>query len=305
MKITNVTNAPKPFVWAVESGSWKPNPDRLYLTQLYQPPMIRKLTIDYWDELEVDMLDQFFRIHGTAVHSIIEKAAKDRVGIQSEIRLAMPKDFFGIEITGRLDWIDYIESIIADIKNMSAATYGRGLKDDWLAQLNISRYMLFRMHGYKAENLRIYPLYRDWSSGKAMSSDHPDSPYGDIELPVWSIKKTHEFIEKCVADNMTEKVRFCSDEERWRTPDCYAVKKKGAAKAVAATTMIDGERVPIPTKELATKIMNSKKNAKELSVEFRPGGCRRCEGYCDVRTICKEVNKAQWAKDEKETKDES
>ena len=46
-------------------------------------------------------------------------------------------------------------------------------------------------------------------------------------------------------------------------------------------------------------------NAKELSVEFRPGGCRRCDGYCDVREVCKKVNRAQWAKDKKETKDES
>ena len=68
---------------------------------------------------------------------------------------------------------------------------------------------------------------------------------------------------------MAKKVRFCTDEERWKTSDCYAVKKKGTPKAIAATTLIDGERVPIPTKEIATEIMNSKKNAEELSVEFR------------------------------------
>ncbi|KKL12495.1 hypothetical protein LCGC14_2442600, partial [marine sediment metagenome] len=56
-----------------------------------------------------------------------------------------------------------------------------------------------------------------------------------------------------------------------------------------------------PTKELATKIMNSKKNAKELSVEFRPGGCRRCDGYCDVRDVCKRVNAAEWKKDAEKT----
>jgi len=304
MKVTNIAEAPKPFLWATENSSWPPNADRLYVTQLFAPPMQRRLMIDYYDEIENDVIDYYYRILGTAVHSVIEQAAKDRIGISTEVRVAMPKEWFGIQITGRIDWIDYIDSILADIKTASAAIAGRGVKDDWIYQGNIYRYMLYRIHGWKAENLRIYPLYRDWSGAKA-GHDHPISPYGDIEIPIWSIKKTHEFIEKCVADHMAKKVRFCSDEERWKTPDSYAVKKKGAAKAVAATTMIEGQRVPIPTKELATEIMNSKKNAKELSVEFRPGGCRRCSGYCDVRDVCKKVNKAQWDKDEKETKNES
>ncbi len=304
MKVTNIAEAPKPFLWATEGSSWPPNPDRLYVTQLFAPPMQRRLMIDHYDEIENDVVDYYYRILGTAVHSVIEQAAKDRIGISTEVRVAMPKEWFGIMITGRIDWIDYIDSILADIKTASAAIAGRGVKDDWVYQGNIYRYMLYRIHGWKAENLRIYPLYRDWSGAKA-GHDHPISPYGDIELPIWTIKETHAFIEKCVADHMAKKVRFCTDEERWKTPDCYAVKKKGAAKAVAATTMIDGERVPIPTKELATEIMNSKKNAKELSIEFRPGGCRRCEGYCDVREVCKKVNKAQWAKDKKETTDEN
>lgn len=304
MKVTNIAEAPKPFLWATENSSWPPNPDRLYVTQLFAPPMQRRLMIDHYDEIENDVIDYYYRILGSAVHSVIEQAAKDRIGISTEVRVAMPKEWFGIQITGRIDWIDYIESILADIKTASAAIAGRGVKDDWVYQGNIYRYMLYRIHGYKAENLRVYPLYRDWSGAKA-GHDHPLSPYGDIEIPIWSIKKTHAFIEKCVADHMAKTVRFCTDEERWKTPDSYAVKKKGAAKAVAATTMVDGERVPIPTKEMAIDIMNSKKNSKELSIEFRPGGCRRCDGYCDVRDVCKKVNKAQWAKDKKETTDEN
>lgn len=293
MKITNIAEAPKPFVWATEKSSWPPNPDRLYVTQLFAPPMQRRLTIDHYDEIEVDVMDLYYRILGTSVHSIIEQAAKDRVGVQTEIRVAMPKEWFGIEITGRIDWIDYIDSILADIKTASAATHGRGVKADWEAQGNIYRYMLYRIHGLKMGNLRIYPMYRDWSGAKA-GHDHPISPYGDIELPVWTIKETHVFIEKCVAEHMAEKTRFCTDEERWKTPDCYAVKKKGQTKAVAATTMVDGKRVSIPTEEAAQAIINSKSSSAELFIEHRPGGCRRCSGYCDVRDICKRVNAAEW-----------
>ncbi len=158
--------------------------------------------------------------------------------------------------------------------------------------------LVYRLHGYKIDNLEIYPLYRDWSGMKAGSNDHPVSPYGRIELPIWTIKETHAFIEKCVAEHLAPKVRFCNDEERWKNPDCYAVKKKGGDKAVAATTMVEGKRVPIPTKEMAQAIIDTKKNSKELFIEHRPGGCRRCTGYCDVKDICKRVNATNWKENE-------
>jgi hypothetical protein len=233
---------------------------------------------------------------------------KDRFGVQTELRVAMPKDWFGIEITGRIDWLDFTESILADIKTSSVNIYGRDIKDDWVYQANIYRYMVRRIHGYDFKNLMIYPLYRDWSGGKANGRDHPMSPYGSIELPVWPLKKTQDFIAECVAAHMTDTPRMCTEEERWKTPDCYAVKKKGAAKAIAATTMVNDKRVPIPTRELAEGIMKSKTNDKnkgELFIEHRPGGCRRCEQYCDVNTICKKVNKKWWDAEDKKAKAES
>jgi hypothetical protein len=301
--VTNIANAPKPFLWATEKSSWPPNPDRLYVTQLFAPPMQRRLAIDHYDEVENDVIDFYYRIFGTAIHSVIEKAIKDRIGVQTELRVAMPKAWFGIEITGRIDWLDFVESILADIKTSSVNIYGRDLKDDWIFQANIYRYMVFRIFGVEFKNLRIYPLYRDWSGAKA-GHDHPISPYGDIELPVWSWRQTQEFIEKCVADHMAEKTRMCTDEERWKTPDCYAVKKKGSPKALAATTMIDDKRVPIPNLKMAQDILLRKTNDKnkgELYVEHRPGGCRRCEQYCDYKGVCHKYNKTWWdAEDKKE-----
>jgi hypothetical protein len=306
MKVNNIANAPKPFVWATEKSSWPPNPERLYVTQLFAPPMQRRLLLDHYDEVENDVIDYYYRILGTAIHSVIEKAVKDRIGVQTEIRIAMPKEWFGIEITGRIDWLDFTESILADIKTSSVNIYGRDIKDDWVYQANIYRYAIRRIHGYLFEKLMIYPLYRDWSGAKA-GHDHPESPYGQIELPVWDLRKTQEFIQKCVDDHQAKETRMCSDEERWKTPDCYAVKKKGSQKALAATTMIDDKRVAIPTREAAQKILESrtnKKNEGELFIEHRPGGCRRCDQYCDVSTVCKKYNKKWWAAEEKKAKAE-
>ena len=79
-----------------ENSSWPPNPNRLYVTQLFAPPMQRRLMIDHYDEVENDVIDYYYRILGTAVHSVIEKAAKDRIGISTEVRVAMPKEWFGL-----------------------------------------------------------------------------------------------------------------------------------------------------------------------------------------------------------------
>ncbi len=292
--ITNEFAAPKPFEWACNTNSWPPNPSRLYVTQLFAPPMQRYLTLNHYDDIVNDCIDYYYRILGSATHSMIEKAAKGRVGVQTEVRVAAPKEWFGMEITGRIDWIDYIDSILADIKTASVGIYGRGIKEDWVYQANIYRYFLARLHGYTAERLMIYPLYRDWSPGKA-GHDHPISPFGEIELPVWTMDETEKFIERKVAENMVEgKPRFCTDEERWKTPDCFAVKKEGQAKAVAATMYIDDARVPIPTRELAQSIIDSKKSSAGLYIEERKGGCRRCSGYCDVSTVCKKVNVDFW-----------
>jgi hypothetical protein len=119
------------------------------------------------------------------------------------------------------------------------------------------------------------------------------------------LKETHQFIEKCVADHTSEKVRFCSDEERWKSDDCYAIKKKGQVKAVAATmTTKEKGRISIPTEADAKMIIQQKglDTNKEIYIEHRPGSCRRCDGYCDVRDICKKVNKAWWEKDNPKTK---
>jgi hypothetical protein len=304
-QLTNVHDAPLPFELASTGNSWKPKEDRLYVTQLFAPPMVRRLTIDHFDEIENDVADFFYRILGSAVHNVCEKAVKDQFGIVAEQRVFAPKEWFGTEISGRIDYINLITNTLADIKTASSAMYGRGVKDEWTYQANIYRYLLWRIHGYTVDNLHIYPLYRDWSKGKAEGYDYPSSPYDYINLPVWSMDETFDFITKCVADHMVpegEMVRFCTDEERWKTPDCYAVCKKGSAKAVAATIFDEGlkKRVPIETKAQAQQIINDKGLDKDnkIFIQTRKGGCRKCDSYCDVSTICRRVNAKWWASQE-------
>jgi hypothetical protein len=263
--------------------------------------MVRKLTMAFFDEIESDVSDFYYRILGSAVHKVCEEACKDKFGIVSEQRVFMPKEWFGIEISGRIDYIDFLTSTIADIKTSSAAIYGRGVKDEWTYQANIYRYMVWRIYGWTADNLAIYPLYRDWTGGKAQLRDYPSSPYDNFNLPVWTMDETFDFITKCVADHGQEVTRFCTDEERWKTEDCYAVKKKGGGKAIAATVVNgEGKRVNLTTKAMAQQVINDKglDTDKNVYIETRKGGCRKCESYCDVSSICRRENAQWWASQE-------
>jgi hypothetical protein len=116
------------------------------------------------------------------------------------------------------------------------------------------------------------------------------------------MEDTFDFITKCVADHGQEVTRMCTDEERWKTPDCYAVCKKGTAKAVAATVYDEAteKRISIPTKAVAQQIINDKGLDKDpkVFIQTRKGGCRKCDSYCDVSEICKRVNAKWWAAQE-------
>jgi hypothetical protein len=297
MKITNGFNAPKPFIWATEGSNWPPNPDRIYVTQLAMSPMVRRLLLEHYDEMENDVISYYYRILGSAIHSVIENAAKNRIGIATELSVRLPKELFGIEISGRIDWIDTIESILADIKTAGVNSASFGLKDDWVIQANVYRYMLWKTHRYLVDNLRIYPFYRDWMPTQAGNGDHPISPYGDIELPVWSIKETEDYIAERVKLHMSDKVTPCTDDERWKSPDCFAVMKRGQKKAVAATMYIDGDRKPIPTEKDAMNIIREKglSDNEDIYVEKRVGMYRRCEGYCDCSDLCKKYHPEMWS----------
>jgi len=261
--------------------------------------MQRKLMIENWDKMEVDCVALHYRMMGSSIHYVLEQAAKDRLGVQTEIRLNLPPACFGIEIRGRADWLDYTESTLGDIKTCSTYTDGREIKEEWIQQLNIYRYILRRVFDYTADNLRVFPYFKDWSLSQTTNSNYPKSPYGCIEIPVWEWKQTHDFIEKRVAENLQENIRFCTDEERWKIPPRYAVMRKGYKKALAATMVVDGNRTDILSREAAQSIINQKglHSDKDVYIEERKGECRRCENYCDMRDVCKITNADKWKED--------
>ncbi|KKM17792.1 hypothetical protein LCGC14_1672250 [marine sediment metagenome] len=294
MKVTNNFNVPDVFLKALQDSSWKPSADRVSVTGLFQPPMIKHLTMTYWEELEVDATDLFYRLDGTALHHVIEMAAEKMIGVLAEHKLFLPAEHFGLAISGRLDVWDFLNDCIIDAKNTGVMGVARGIKEDWIIQQNVYRYMIWKIHNHVVKKLKIAVKLRDWMPSNAGRGDYPASPFAEFILPLWDFDKTEKYIQSRVDLYMQEEVPMCTDEECWRSPDCYAVKKKGAKKAVAATMIDEGKRIPIPTEEAAKSIIRLKGGDKDLYVEHRVGGCRRCQSYCDVRSLCRKYNPQLW-----------
>ena len=154
--------------------------------------------------------------------------------------------------------------------------------------------MVWKLHHHAVKTLKIALKLRDWTPSQAGRGDYPSSPFTEFTLPIWDFDKTEKYIQSRVDLYMQKDVPLCTDEERWKTPECYAVKKKGVKKAVAATMVIDGNRVPIPTEEAAKKIICEKGNSPQMYVEHRPGEYRRCASFCDCRTLCRKYNPILW-----------
>lgn len=293
MRLTNEFNTPEIFMRALQGSSWKPNKDRLSVTTLCQPPMIRHLTIEHWDELSVEASDLFYRLDGSALHYVLEKAAEGCVGIETELSLQLPKELFGMVISGRLDEWNMLEDSITDAKNTGVMGVARGIKDDWVIQANVYRFMVWKLYNHAVKKLRVAVKLRDWLPSNAGRDDYPSSPFAEFAIPLWDFDKVEAYIQSRVDLYMQEEVPMCTDEERWKSPDCFAVKRKGVKKAVAATIVVGDKRIAIPTEAEANAII-LKKGGTDLYVEHRPGGYRRCDAYCDCRTLCRKYNPGLW-----------
>jgi hypothetical protein len=296
MLVTNMFDVPRPFLEAINKMSWKPNPNKIYATSLAAPPMIRHLTQKYWDEMEVDASDYFYRLFGSAMHHVLEDASKDLTDVQIERSVSIPAERFGIEISGRIDWIEGMPvRLIGEAKTAGVMSIARGVKDDWIFQANVYRLALKYIDNIEVPKLKAFVLLRDWIPSKLRDDGYPRTPFAELDIPVWPFEKTEAWVQERVNLHLAKDVPMCTDEEKWQNPDCFAIMRRGVAKAVAATLVVDGERRPIASWEEAEWIIGEKglkkdHQAGKIYVEKRTGEPRRCQYYCDCRSICARVN---------------
>ena len=278
MKITNHFNIPYDLESVVSEGAHPPKAGRYSITSLIGPPLIRTLSLEHWDELEQDVSDCLWMLLGSGVDAVLSGAEKDKT--QHKIVLS----FEGVDIVGVLDHIS--GDTIGDWKCTSTYSYLYGIKPEWVAQLNCYDYMYTITEKVVINNLKIYAILRDWQKSKSTyDPKYPKIPFVTLDIPRWSLQEQQDYIAKQLADHQDNPHRECTDEEKWRSPDTYAVKKKGKKRAERVLdTWLEAENWLVKNRSGEGGYVPS-----AFKIEKRSGYCRRCVEYCNVRSVCEYV----------------
>lgn len=278
MILTNKLRLPEPIVRAITNDTYTKGDADISVTELLNPPQLRRLRIQHDHEIEEDVADRIYSLQGQAMHSIIERAGVEADEL-SEVTLYTT--YLGWKIKGTFDHVSISKGELNDYKNTSAWKVKDGkLPPEWEAQTNIYRRILEREKGITINSVAIIALLRDWTKMEARrNADYPSAPAVRIEVPIWSADKTDAFIEERVRLHQQNPPQPCTDADIWARPDKWAVIKRNNTRA---TKVFDD---PTEAEALAETIAGSR-------VEHRPGIATRCLAYCPVAKFC-----AQWQAD--------
>lgn len=279
MKITNKFNVPDTLVALANNDTYTKGKADFSVTEIISPPRVQRLRRKHWKDMESDVSDMLWQLLGSALHVVAERGqAEDCI---TEERLYVEVD--GVTLSGAID-IQKVtpEGIIITDYKFTSAWALRQDKFEWAAQQNMYAWMVHKAKGQKVIGIQICALIRDWVRREAQSKpDYPQAPIQVINLPLWDLEKTEQYIrdrinlhrDSKVAADFEEELPFCTEDEKWIRETKYAVKKEGRKTAVK---LFDE---PIAAGELAQEVGGF--------VEVRKGEAVRCTGnFCGVSQWC-------------------
>lgn len=267
MNITNVYNLPEALVRAVTNDPYRSGGD-ISVTKLIDAPQVRQLQKKYGGAVVEDVSERIWSLLGQAVHTILERAGEeDHVKVEERLYAEVN----GWQVSGQFDRMDLNGTTLDDYKVTSIWSI-KG-KIEWERQLNCLRW-LAHQNGYKVDRLRIVAILKDWKAAEAkVKPDYPKVPVAVIEVPVWDLSETYDYILGRVAAHQAAdagEIAPCTDEERWFTGTKWALMKPGGKRAI--------------------RIYERKEDAGQIPdgtvLEERPGIYRRCTDYCAVSEFC-------------------
>lgn len=270
MKITNKHNLPTPLYNAICFDDYSMGDADISVTGLISPPRIRQLKMRHANEIVEDVTDRIWMFFGTMIHNILENTNTPDVIKEQHMNILVK----GWKISGTLDLFE--NGILSDYKITSVWSAIYGVKPEWEKQLNLYKVML----GYTVDKLQIVAILRDWTKSK-VGGNYPTSQVA--VLPVKMMDEAHLLtwahwrvdFHRGAESMSDEDLPFCTDEEKWKKEDTWAVTKKGNKRA---KRVLDSE-------EDAEKYIEDNKLEKHI-IEHRVGKATRCEGYCSVNRWC-------------------
>jgi len=281
MKITNNCNLPSAFVnFCKQEEKFAENEIRVSsMLGSVREAVLKKR---YNDDIEKDVSDQIWAIFGTAVHSIMEKNEEDK---ESLVEHRMKIHIMNYIVTGKCDL--FKNNTLIDYKTTTVWKYVHEDYDRFKRQM-LMYAVLLAENGYECIGADIVMMFRDWVKTKANELDYPshqveivhfDFSEEDIE------RMKQEMISWIVLYDMSIKdtdnnLPNCSNKDRFRDPDTWAVMKKNQKKAVKAK---------FESEEAAEEWI--KENGKGDYIEYRPGEDKKCLYYCDCKSVCSYAKK--------------
>jgi hypothetical protein len=250
----------------MQSDEKEIQPNRISVTALIAPPLMRELSIEHWDELEEDVSEKLWALLGGAVHEVLLKyGTGEAFEVEKKIELKQ-KDK---EIVGKIDLLDKAMSSVEDYKVTSVWSFMLGDKIEWERQLNCYAF-LARVEGYNIEHLYINAILRDWQVNKVGEEGYPEIPFLRKEIPLWNFDKQENYI-KARLILFSKQAQECTDEEKWKRGGKIALIQEGRKKALKLYDEDEANKITL---------------AKGQHFEKRKVEYFRCLNYCRVRKFC-------------------
>jgi hypothetical protein len=273
MILKNRYNYPEAFVLMAEHHMYELKAERIGVTQLIKSPQIRRLMLEHWDEIVLDVDDLFNAIVGTCFHKGLEKNVPPGKKAEQKWEASIA----GLTLVGKADLSN---GGIEDYKLTSVWSWVFGDESDWAEQLNVLNWLRIQNGEKPAEFLRIHCFFKDFSAYKAMDKDYPQARYIGQDVPIWDLDVTRDFINKRIGLH-SDSSYTCTDEDKWIKLEKWAVKHQGKEKA---------DRLLDTAAEASEYIMMRKWEqdyAKgNVYIEQRKTEPKNCTSYCSARSVC-------------------
>ena len=275
--ITNRYHLPKAIVDAIKQtrDDYDNEGSFLSASSALKPVRIFWLERRHSHEVNIDVVDLIWSFLGSATHSIAESAGRKNDKTIAEERFFT--EILGEKISGQIDNYDTETKTLSDFKITSVWSVIGEIKEEWIWQLNIQKYLM-QLVGYEVNKLQIIAVLRDWQKGKTFDKSYPKHQVKLIKIPILHNEEVEQFLTdrvsllKSYQNVPDDQLPICTEKERWRKDTVYAVIKKGGKRAIK---LFDNE--------IDASIYANKNSAE---VEVRCGEDTRCLGYCSVNQFC-------------------
>lgn len=283
--ITNKYNYPSAIVNAVKNDPYDSGECDISVTRLIKPPQQVALIAQHAHELpDEDVSDRIWSLLGQASHTILERAAGDDAVVEQR----WFAECNGWVLSGQIDLLE--NRALDDFKVTSVWAVKDALangKVEWEEQLNTLKWLYDGQadvpNDDSIDELRIVAICRDWRRNEALRYDDYPKQSEIIKVKMWTDDERQAFVEKKIQEHKDAREgnwRPCSDSERWKKEDQYAIMKEGRKSAVRV----------LGSQQEAEKWLADNPQKGVISIDCRKGSYVMCEEYCSAAPFCQQYN---------------